>query len=608
MTSLRNIAIIAHVDHGKTTLVDAMLHQSGTFRENQHVEKRVMDSNDLERERGITILAKCTSIDWKDTRINLIDTPGHADFGGEVERVLSMVDGVVLLVDSAEGPMPQTKFVLSKALALGLHPIVVINKVDRPDARIDAVHEEVFDLFIALGATDEQVDFPLVYASAKEGWATTELGATSNSITPLMETIMKHVPAPNVDPHAPFAMLVTMLHSDPYVGRLLTGRVQQGSAKLNMPVHALQNDGTKIEQAKLAKIFSFRGIQRVPVEEVQAGDIISIAGFEDASVADTIADLSVKEALHANPIDPPTMAITVGVNDSPLAGKEGKKLTSQMIRTRLEEEAETNVSITVTPTASNDAFEIGGRGELQLGVLLETMRREGFELSVSRPRVLFHYDEATGQKMEPVEEVIIDVDDEFSGTLIETLSMRKGDLQNMAPSGGGKTRLTFHIPSRGLIGYHGQFLTETRGTGIMHRLFYAYEPYKGNIDGRHQGVLVSMADGESVAYALWNLEERGTLFVGPQQKIYEGMIIGEHQRDNDLDVNPIKGKQLTNMRASGKDDAVKLSPPRKLTLEEAIAYIQDDELVELTPHSIRLRKKYLKPHERKKEKRKEGTG
>jgi GTP-binding protein len=596
---LRNIAIIAHVDHGKTTLVDQLLKQSGSFRANQQVAERVMDSNDLERERGITILAKCTSVQWKETRLNIVDTPGHADFGGEVERILSMVDGVVVLVDAAEGPLPQTKFVTSKALALGLRPIVVINKCDRPDAQAHEVHDQVFDLFNALGATDEQLDFPTLFASSRQGWAAESLEAERTDLTPLFDLIVKHVPAPKVEPDLPFSMLVTTLEYDNYLGRVLTGRIYTGKATMNLNVKAMHQDGTVVQTARLTKILAFRGIERIPVEEAEAGDIIAIAGLEDTTVADTICAPEVMTPIPTKEIDPPTLAMTFSVNDSPLAGREGDKVTSRMIRTRLMRESEGNVAIRVTETAQADAFQVAGRGELQLGVLIEQMRREGFELSISRPRVLFQTDEH-GQRMEPIEEVVVDVDEEFTGVVIDKLGQRRGEMTDMRPSGGGKTRVIFHVPSRGLIGYHGEFLTDTRGTGVMSRLFHGYAPYKGPIEGRRNGVLIANAPGVSVAYALWYIEERGPLFIAPGIDIYEGMIIGEHSRGNDLEVNAMKSKQLTNIRTTSKDEAVRLTPPRLMTLEKAIAYIEEDELVEVTPKSIRLRKALLSPHDRKK--------
>jgi len=594
---LRNIAIIAHVDHGKTTLVDAMLKQSGTFRENQQVAERVMDSNDLEKERGITILAKCTSVEWKGVRINIVDTPGHADFGGEVERILSMVDGVVVLVDAAEGPMPQTKFVTGKALGLGLRPIVVVNKVDRGDARPHEVHDECFDLFAALDANDEQLDFPTLFAVGRDGWAAEAPEGPKDNLEPLFDLILRHVPAPKRDLDKPFSMLATTLEADPYLGRILTGRIATGVLKLNQAIKGINQDGL-VEQFRASKILSFRGIERVPVEQAEAGDVICLAGMTKVTVADTICATEVDEPLKAQPIDPPTLAMIFSVNDSPLAGTEGDKVTSRVIGARLFREAESNVAIRITEQDSRDAFEVAGRGELQLGVLIETMRREGFELSVSRPRVLFKT--VDGKRMEPIEEVFVDVDDEFSGAVVEKMTLRKAELTGMRPTGGGKTRITFLAPSRGLIGYHGEFLTDTRGTGLMNRVFHGYAEYKGAIEGRRNGVLISNASGESVAYALWNLEDRGPMFIGAQVKVYEGMIIGEHSRGNDLEVNPLKAKQLTNIRASGKDEAVRLTTPRKMSLEQAIAYIQDDELVEVTPKSIRLRKRLRDPNERKK--------
>lgn len=598
MNNIRNIAIIAHVDHGKTTLIDALLKQSGIFRDNQQVAERAMDSNALEKERGITILAKCTSIPYNDYKLNIVDTPGHADFGGEVERILSMVDGVVLLVDAAEGVMPQTKFVLTKALSLGLKAIVVVNKIDRSDARPEEVIDEIFDLFLILEANDDQLDFPTVYASGRSGWAVENLTDERTDLSCLFKLIVKTFPAPKVDDKAPFAMLATILEADPYLGRVLTGKVYSGVGKVNMPIKAMNSKTGNVEQAKLTKLFTFRGLARVPVEEVQAGDIIALAGLANATVADTICALDNEQIIKANPIDPPTMSVNIAVNDSPLAGTEGSKVTSRMIRDRLLKEAESNVAIKITESDSKEAFEVGGRGELQLGVLIETMRREGFELSVSRPKVIYSKDES-GQLLEPIEELMVDVDENYSGIVVEKLSLRKGEMTDMRPSGGGKIRIKFLIPSRGLIGYQSIFLTDTRGTGVLSRIFHGYGSYRGDIAGRNNGVLISMAKGESVAYALWNLEERGELFIGAGEKIYEGMVIGEHSRDNDLEVNPLKGKQLTNIRTTSKDEAVKLTPPRLITLESAISYIQDDELVEVTPKSIRLRKKYLDSNERK---------
>src|SRR5712691_8097323 len=604
---IRNIAIIAHVDHGKTTLVDQLLRQSGTFRANQQVAERALDSNELERERGITILAKCTSVVWRsgghDVRINIVDTPGHADFGGEVERILSMVDGVLVLVDAAEGPMPQTKFVVAKALARGLRPIVVINKVDRADARSGAVHNEIFDLFALLDANEAQLDFPTLFASGRDGWAVSDLAVLENrrgrDLSPLFELIIAHVPPPVADADAPFAMLATTLDYDPFLGRVLTGLIHSGVARLNMPVKSLGRDGRTIEQARLTKLLAYRGLERRPIEEARAGDIIAVAGLQLTTVADTICAPEVTEALPADPIDPPTLAMTFSVNDSPLAGRDGGKVTSRVIAARLHREAEGNVAILVQESAERDSVEVAGRGELQLGVLIETMRREGFELSISRPRVLFKTDPVSGQRLEPIEEIIIDVDEEFAGVVVDKMSRRKAELQEMRPSGGGKLRLTFLAPTRGLIGYHGEFLTDTRGSGVMSRLFHGYAPYKGAVEGRLNGVLISNAQGAAIAYALWNLEERGPMFITPGTDVYPGMIIGAHSRGNDLDVNPRKGKQLTNIRTTAKEEAVRLTPPIQMSLEEAIAYIEDDELVEVTPTAIRLRKRLLDFNDRK---------
>ncbi|MFK7835777.1 MAG: translational GTPase TypA [Sulfitobacter sp.] len=597
---LRNIAIIAHVDHGKTTLVDELLKQSGTYRENQATTERAMDSNDLERERGITIFAKPTSVEWKGTRINIVDTPGHADFGGEVERILSMVDGVVLLVDAAEGPMPQTKFVTSKALKLGLRPIVVVNKVDKPDGEPDRALDECFDLFANLDATDEQLDFPTMYASGRAGWADHELDGKRNGLDALFDLIIDHVPAPAQLSRAdePFTMLATTLGGDPFLGRLLTGRVESGSLKAGQTIKAMSRDGALIENFRCTKILAFRGLEQTAIDVAEAGDIVSIAGMTKATVADTLADQSVSEAIPAQPIDPPTITVTFGINDSPLAGRDGKKVQSRVIRERLHKEAESNVAIKISDTPGGDAFEVAGRGELQMGVLIENMRREGFELSISRPQVLFQ--DIDGVRHEPIEEATIDVDDEYSGAVIEKITgTRKGELVEMKPAGAGKTRIVAHVPSRGLIGYHGEFLTDTRGTGVLNRVFHDWAPHKGKIPGRRAGVLISMENGSSVALALWNLKERGKMMIGAQADVYTGMIIGEHSRENDLEVNPLKGKKLTNVRASGTDEAVRLTTPTILSLEEAIAYIDDDELVEVTPNAIRLRKRYLDPHERK---------
>ncbi len=595
----RNIAIIAHVDHGKTTLVDNLLKQSGTFRANQAVAERAMDSNDLERERGITILAKCTSVLWRDIRINIVDTPGHADFGGEVERILGMVDGVVVLVDAAEGPMPQTKFVVGKALKLGLKPIVVINKVDRGDARPDEVHDEAFDLFAALDATEEQLDFPMLYAVGRDGWAAKALDDPRTDLNPLFELIVAHVPEPKANLDKPFRMLATTLEADPYLGRVLTGRILDGTVSRNMAIKALRHDGRQVEVARASQILAFRGLERVPVDSAEAGDIVALAGFTDATVADTLCAPEVTEPLEAQPIDPPTLAMTFSVNDSPLAGREGTKVTGRMIGERLKREAEGNVALTVKESADRDAFEVGGRGELQLGVLIEAMRREGFELSVSRPRVLFRENPEAGEKEEPIEEVVIDVDEEYSGAVVDKMSQRKAEMTEMRPSGGGKMRLIFLAPSRGLIGYHSEFMTDTRGTGVMNRLFHGYGAYRGPIEGRRNGVLISTGQGTTAPYALWYIQERGPLFLGSGVDVYTGMIIGENARGHNLEVNPLKAKQLTNIRTTSKDEAVVLTPARKMSLEQALSYIEDDERVEVTPSNIRLRKAILDPNDRK---------
>ncbi len=600
--NLRNVAIIAHVDHGKTTLVDRLLQQSGSFRENQRVAERAMDSNDLERERGITILAKATSIVWKGTRINIVDTPGHADFGGEVERILNMVDGAIVLVDAAEGPLPQTKFVVSKALKIGLRPIVAINKVDRSDARAAVVASEVFDLFAALDATEEQLDFPVLYGSAKEGWMALSADGPKESMAPLFDLILSHVAPPKVE-EGPFCMLGTILEANPYLGRIVTGRITSGSIKPNQQVKVLDRNGKLVEQGRVSKVLAFRGLERVPVDEGNAGDIVSVAGLPLATVAHTICAPEVTTPLPAQPIDPPTLSMMFRVNDSPLAGTEGDKVTGRMIRDRLLREAEGNVALRVTESDEKDAMEVAGRGELQLGILIETMRREGYELSVSRPRVLIEVDRTTGEMMEPIEEVVIDLDEEHSGVVVQKLSERKAELVEMRPSGGGRLRLVFHAPTRGLLGYQGELLTDTRGTAIMNRLFHGYAPYKGAIQGRRNGVLISTDAGEAVAYALWNLEDRGPMMVEPGWKVYRGMIVGEHTRGNDLEINVLKGKKLTNIRTTAKDEAVRLTPPIRMTLERALAYIEEDELVEVTPKSIRLRKKLLDPNDRKRDER-----
>ncbi len=597
--NLRNIAIIAHVDHGKTTLIDRLLSQSGSFRENQKVAERAMDSNDLERERGITILAKVTSLLWKDTRINIVDTPGHADFGGEVERILNMVDGAVLLVDAAEGPMPQTKFVLHKALRIGLKPIVAVNKIDRPDERHSEVVNEVFDLFAALDATEEQLDFPILYGSAKQGWMAQKPDGSTGTMAPLFDLVIAHFKPPVVE-EGPFRMLVTTIEANPFLGRVLTGRVRSGSVKANQTVKAMDREGKTVEQGRISKVLAFRGLDRMPVEEAEAGDIVAISGLTTATVADTICDPSITEPIAAQPIDPPTLTMTFRINDGPLAGKEGSKVQSRVIRERLLREAEGNVALRVSPSETEtDAFEVAGRGELQLGILIETMRREGFELTVGRPRVVFRTDEATGEKLEPIEEVIIDVDEEYTGVVVQKLSERRAEMRDMRPSGTGRQRLVFHAPTRGLIGYQGELMTDTRGTAIMNRLFHSYAPHAGEIPGRHTGALLSNADGEAVAYAIFNLQDRGPMFIEHGTKVYAGMIVGEHTRGNDLELNVIKGKKLTNVRASGKDEAVVLTPPIRMSLEKALAYVGDDELVEVTPKSIRLRKAILDPHLRK---------
>jgi len=604
---LRNIAIIAHVDHGKTTLVDELLKQSGVFRDNQRTSERMMDSNDIERERGITILAKATSVVWKDTRINIVDTPGHADFGGEVERILNMVDGAIVLVDAAEGPMPQTKFVVSKALKVGLRPIVVVNKIDRPDARPDEVINEVFDLFAALGATDEQLDFPILYGSGRNGWmAEEETGPKDQGLAPLLNLVVRHVPPPTVA-EGPFRMIGTILEADPFLGRLITGRIYSGSIRPNQTVKVLSQTGDVLENGRISKILAFRGLERQAIDEGVAGDIVAIAGLQKGTVADTFCDPSVTEPLTAQPIDPPTVTMSFLVNDSPLAGTEGDKVTSRVIRDRLLKEAEGNVALKIEESADRDSFYVSGRGELQLAVLIENMRRDGFELGVSRPRVVMQKSE-NGDLLEPIEEVVIDVDEEYSGTVVQKLSERKAEMVELKPSGGNRVRLVFHAPTRGLIGYQSELLTDTRGTAVMNRLFHDYQPFKGEIPGRVNGVMISNDSGESVAYALFNLEDRGPMIIDAGVKVYQGMIIGVHSRDNDLEVNVLKGKKLTNIRAAGKDEAIKLTPPIKMTLERALSWIQDDELVEVTPKSIRLRKLHLDPHERKRFEKNRSSG
>ena len=605
---LRNIAIIAHVDHGKTTLIDVLLRQSGAFRENQRVAERAMDSNDLERERGITILAKCTSLPWNGNRINIVDTPGHADFGGEVERILNMVDGAIVLVDASEGPLPQTKFVVSKALRRGLRPIVAINKIDRPDERHGPVLNEIFDLFAALDADEHQLDFPVLYGSAREGWMAADPAGPKKDMAPLFDLVLRHVPPPKVDT-GPFRLLATTLEADPYLGRILTGRITSGVVKPNMPIKALSPEGRLLEQGRVSKVLAFRGLERQPIEGGQAGDIVAIAGLTKATVADTLCALEVEAPLPAQPVDPPTLSMTFRINDGPFAGQEGDKVQSRVIRERLMREAEGNVALRIAETDETDSFVVSGRGELQLGILIETMRREGFELTVSRPKVVYKTDEATGQRLEPFEEVIIDVDEAYAGVVVQKLSERRGELREMRPSGGGRQRLVFLVPTRGLIGYHGELLSDTRGTAVMNRLFHSYAPFRGEIQGRRNGVLLSNGEGESVAYALFNLEDRGPLMIDPQTRVYQGMIVGEHSRGNDLEVNVLKGKKLTNIRAAGRDDNVLLTPPIRMTLEKALAYIGDDELVEVTPKNVRLRKRWLDPNERKRRDRaKEAAG
>ncbi len=603
---LRNIAIIAHVDHGKTTLIDGLLKQSGVFRDNQQIAERAMDSNDLERERGITILAKCTSLVWQGTRINIVDTPGHADFGGEVERILNMVDGAIVLVDASEGPLPQTKFVVSKALQRGLRPIVAINKIDRPDERHQDVLNEIFDLFANLDATDEQLDFPVLFGSGRDGWMASDPAGPTADMAPLFDLVLQHVPPPPIE-DGEFRMLATTLEADPFLGRILTGRISSGAVEANQQIKALRHDGRVVEIARVSKVLAFRGLERRPIERGEAGDIVAIAGISQATVADTLCEPSVLEPVAAQPVDPPTLAMTFRINDGPLAGRDGDKVQSRVIRERLLKEAERNIAIRIAETGDKDAFEVAGRGELQLGILIETMRREGFELTVSRPQVVLQRDAQTGLLSEPVEEVIIDVDEDYSGAVVQKLSERKGDLLEMRASGADRQRLVFAVPTRGLIGYQGELLTDTRGTAVMNRLFHSYAPHKGDIPGRRNGVLISNGDGEAVAYALFNLEDRGPLMVGPQAKVYQGMIVGQHTRENDLEVNVLRAKKLTNIRASGKDENINLSPPMKMPLERALSYIQDDELVEVTPKVIRLRKRWLDPNERKKRERARGN-
>ena len=596
MKNIRNIAIIAHVDHGKTTLVDQLLRQSGTFRANQHVDERVMDSNDLEKERGITILAKNTAIEYEGYHINIVDTPGHADFGGEVERVLGMVDCVLLLVDAQEGPMPQTRFVTKKALALGLKPIVVINKIDKPTARASWVIDQTFDLFDNLGASEEQLDFPIVYASGLSGFAKLNEEDESSDMRPLFDTILKYTPAPSGSPDAPLQLQISQLDYDNYTGRLGIGRILNGKIRPGQTV-AVMNHDKQIAQGRINQLLGFKGLDRVPLEEAEAGDIVIISGIEDIGIGVTICDKDNPVGLPMLSVDEPTLTMDFMVNTSPLAGTEGKFVTSRQIRDRLQRELLTNVALRVEDTADADVFRVSGRGELHLTILLENMRREGYELAVGKPRVV--YREINGQKCEPYENLTVDVPDENQGAVMEELGRRRGELTNMESDGNGRTRLEYHIPARGLIGFQGEFMTLTRGVGLMSHVFDDYGPVKPDMPGRHNGVLVSQEQGEAVAYALWNLEDRGRMFVSPNDKIYEGMIIGIHSRENDLVVNPLKGKKLTNVRASGTDEAVRLTTPIKLTLESAVEFIDDDELVEITPKSIRLRKRYLSELERR---------
>ncbi len=605
---LRNIAIIAHVDHGKTTLIDVLLKQTGAFRDNQRVVERAMDSNDLERERGITILAKCTSLVWKNTRINIVDTPGHADFGGEVERILNMVDGAIVLVDASEGPLPQTKFVVSKALKRGLRPIVAINKIDRPDERHNDVLDEIFDLFANLDADEKQLDFPVLYGSGRDGWMASLPTGPQEGMAPLFDLVLKHVPPPTVEP-GPFRLLATTLEVDPYLGRILTGRISSGSIKPNMPIKALSRDGKLLETGRAAKVLAFRGLERQPVDICEAGDIVAIAGIANATVADTICAIEVETPIDSQPVDPPTLSMTFRINDGPYAGQEGDKVQSRVIRERLMREAEGNVALRIADLeGETDSFSVAGRGELQLAILIETMRREGFELTVSRPKVVFQTDAATGERLEPLEEVIIDVDEDFAGIVVQKMSERRGELLEMRSSGGGRQRLVFKAPTRGLIGYQSELLSDTRGTAVMNRLFHSYGPMKGEVQGRRNGVLISNGNGTATQYALWYLEDRGRLMIPGGTTVYEGMIIGQHAKDNDLVVNVIENKKLTNVRAAGKDESTALSPHMQMTLEKSLAYIEDDELVEVTPESIRMRKRWLDPNERKRKERAKDGG
>ena len=596
--NIRNITIIAHVDHGKTTMIDNLMKQSGSFRENEVVDERLMDSGELEKERGITILAKPASINWQDSRVNIIDTPGHRDFAAEVERVLSMADGALLLIDSAEGVMPQTKFVLAKALKQGLKPIVVINKLDKADQRANEVLDETFDLFVSLDANEEQLDFPVLYASGRSGWASKEVDGSRENLHPLLDLIIEHVKPAELDKTKPFAMLSTLLYADSFLGRSLVGRISQGTAKANQPIKAINLKGEKIDEGKLTKIFRYEGTKKVPIEIGEAGDIVVIAGLEKANVADTICDPELNEPIPATPIDPPTMSITISVNSSPLAGTEGKKLTSTQIRDRLVSEAQNNVGITFSQNANVDSFVISGRGELMLEILLTQMRREGFEMTVSPPKVLFQKDEA-GNKLEPIEEITVDLDEEFSSKIIDSMNRRKGKLLDLKDTGKDKKRLVFHAPTRGLMGYTSRFLTLTKGTGVINRIFHGYGKFEGEMDGRKNGALISMSTGKAVAFAIFNLQARGEMFVTHNDPVYEGMIVGLTPKPGDMIINVMKGKQLTNMRTQGTDENVVLTPVRQMSIAEQLSMLNTDEALEITPKSLRLRKAILNPHDRK---------
>ncbi len=598
-TSIRNITIIAHVDHGKTTLIDNLMKQSGSFRENEVVDERLMDSGELEKERGITILAKPASINWKDSRINIIDTPGHRDFAAEVERVLSMADGALLLIDSAEGVMPQTKFVLAKALKQGLKPIVVINKLDKADQRADEVLNETFDLFVSLDANEEQLDFPVIYASGRSGWASSEIDGPRENLNPLLDLVIDHVKPAEFDKSKPFAMLSTLLYADSFLGRSLVGRISQGTAKANQQIKALNLDGEKVDEGRLTKIFRYEGTKKVPIEVGEAGDIVVIAGLEKANVADTICDTEVDIPIQATPIDPPTMSIKITVNSSPLAGTEGKKLTSTQIRERLVQEAQNNVGISFSENENKDSFEISGRGELMLEILLTQMRREGFEMTVSPPRVLFQKNE-NGEKLEPIEEITMDLDEEFSSKVIDSMNKRKGKLIDLKDTGKNKKRLIFHAPTRGLMGYTSRFLTLTKGTGVINRIFHSYGKFEGDMEGRRNGALISMEQGKAVAFAIYNLQARGEMFVTHNDPVYSGMIVGLSPKPGDMIINVMKGKKLTNMRTQGTDENVVLTPVRKMSIAEQLSMLNSDEALEITPNSCRLRKAVLDPHERKK--------